>query len=132
MGPLEDPYEVGLGFAVRLAKDFVGCEALRERKEAPRDRRLLSVKLDDSAPMLWHAESVLSGDERGVRPHAGQCGGARVGARRGVAGRACDSRDPQPEGAGDDLVEAVLPTHPRISRDHQPPGLQVIGRGSAT
>src|SRR6266566_2054710 len=64
MGPLDDPYEVGLGFAVRLAKDFVGCEALRERKEAPRDRRLLSVKLDDPAPTLWHAESVLSGDER--------------------------------------------------------------------
>jgi 4-methylaminobutanoate oxidase (formaldehyde-forming) len=64
MGPLDDPYEVGLGFAVRLAKDFVGCEALRERKEAPRDRRLLSVRLDDPAPMLWHGESVLSGDQR--------------------------------------------------------------------
>jgi len=64
MGPLDDPYEVGLGFAVRLAKDFVGCEALRERKEAPHDRRLLSVRLDDPAPMLWHAESVLSSNER--------------------------------------------------------------------
>jgi len=64
MGPLDDPYEVGLGFAVNLAKDFVGCEALRERNEAARDRRLLSVKLDDPAPTLWHAESVLSDDER--------------------------------------------------------------------
>jgi 4-methylaminobutanoate oxidase (formaldehyde-forming) len=25
---------------------------------------LLSVRLDDPAPVLWHAESVLSGDER--------------------------------------------------------------------
>jgi 4-methylaminobutanoate oxidase (formaldehyde-forming) len=25
---------------------------------------LLSVKLDDPTPMLWHAESVLSGDVR--------------------------------------------------------------------
>ena len=64
MGSLDDPYEVGLGFAVRLNKDFVGCGALRDRKEAPRDRRLLSVKLDDPTPMLWHAESVLSGDVR--------------------------------------------------------------------
>jgi glycine cleavage system aminomethyltransferase T len=64
MGPLDDPYEVGLGFAVRSTKDFVGCDALRERKDGPRDRRLLSVRLDDPAPMLWHAESVLSGDER--------------------------------------------------------------------
>ena len=64
MGPLDDPYEVGLGFAVRSTKDFVGCDALRERRDGSRDSRLLSVKLDDPAPMLWHAESVLSGDER--------------------------------------------------------------------
>jgi 4-methylaminobutanoate oxidase (formaldehyde-forming) len=65
MGPLDDPYEVGLGFAVRLAKgDFVGAEALRERKDASRERRLLSIRLDDPGPMLWHAESVLAGDER--------------------------------------------------------------------
>src|SRR5207244_7005656 len=81
MGPRDDPYEVGLGFAVRLAKDFVGCEALRERKEAPRDRRLLSVKLDDPAPMLWHAECVLSGDER-----VGDVSGGAYGHTLGSAG----------------------------------------------
>jgi 4-methylaminobutanoate oxidase (formaldehyde-forming) len=65
MGPLDDPYEVGLGFAVRLGKgDFIGAEALRALKEAPRERRLLSIRLDDSAPMLWHAESVVAGDQR--------------------------------------------------------------------
>jgi glycine cleavage system aminomethyltransferase T/glycine/D-amino acid oxidase-like deaminating enzyme len=65
MGPLDDPFEVGLGFAVRLEKDdFVGVDALRRLKEAPRERRLLSIRLDDPAPMLWHGESVLAGDER--------------------------------------------------------------------
>jgi glycine cleavage system aminomethyltransferase T len=65
MGPLDDPFEVGLGFAVRLEKDdFGGAEALRRLKDAPRERRLLSIRLDDPAPMLWHAESVLAGDER--------------------------------------------------------------------
>ena len=65
MGPLDDPYEVGLGFAVRLTKeDFVGAEALRRLKEAPRERRLLSIRLDDPAPMLWHPESVLAGAGR--------------------------------------------------------------------
>jgi 4-methylaminobutanoate oxidase (formaldehyde-forming) len=65
MGPLDDPFEVGLGFAVWLEKDdFVGVDALRRQKDAPRERRLLSIRLDDPAPMLWHGESVLAGDER--------------------------------------------------------------------
>src|SRR4029453_14190653 len=65
MGPLDDPYEVGLGFAVRLSKeDFVGAEALRHLKDAPRERRLLSIRLEDPAAMLWHAESVVAGDRR--------------------------------------------------------------------
>jgi glycine cleavage system aminomethyltransferase T/glycine/D-amino acid oxidase-like deaminating enzyme len=65
MGPLDDPFEVGLGFAVRLEKDdFVGVDALRRLKDAPCERRLLSIRLDDPAPMLWHAESVVVGGER--------------------------------------------------------------------
>ncbi len=65
MGPLDDPFEVGLGFAVRLEKDdFAGAEALRRLKGSPRERRLLSIRLDDPAPMLWHAESVVAGGER--------------------------------------------------------------------
>jgi glycine cleavage system aminomethyltransferase T/glycine/D-amino acid oxidase-like deaminating enzyme len=65
MGTLDDPFEVGLGFAVGLAKDdFVGAGALRRLKEAPRERRLLSIRLDDPAPMLWHAESVVVDGER--------------------------------------------------------------------
>jgi len=65
IGVLDDPYAVGLGFAVRLDKeDFIGKQALAERKEAPRERELVSVKLEDPAPMLWHGEPVVIGKER--------------------------------------------------------------------
>jgi len=85
MGPLDDPYEVGLGFAVRLAKeDFVGAEALRALKDAPRDRRLVSIRLDDPAPMLWHAESVVA-DGRRVGHVSSGAYGSTVGGAVGLA-----------------------------------------------
>jgi 4-methylaminobutanoate oxidase (formaldehyde-forming) len=57
----DDPYEVGLGFAVRLDKPggFIGRDALIERKEAgPPTRRLAQVLLKDPEPLLFHAEIV--------------------------------------------------------------------------
>jgi glycine cleavage system aminomethyltransferase T len=61
MGQLDDPYESGLGFTVASGKSagFVGREALVARAEAPRTRRLVSVKLSDPQAALWHGESVL-------------------------------------------------------------------------
>ena len=57
IGVLDDPYAVGLGFAVRLEQDgFVGEDALAALHDAPRERELVSVKLEDPAPMLWHGE----------------------------------------------------------------------------
>jgi glycine cleavage system aminomethyltransferase T len=65
VGVLDDPYAAGLGFAVHLRKHaFVGREALAALHDAPRDRRLVSVLLDDPAPMLWHGEEVFAGDAR--------------------------------------------------------------------
>jgi 4-methylaminobutanoate oxidase (formaldehyde-forming) len=65
VGVLDDPYEVGLGFAVRLDKEeFVGRRALTERKERPLERELVSVKLEDPIAMLWHAEPVVMGSDR--------------------------------------------------------------------
>ncbi|MFL5736863.1 MAG: FAD-dependent oxidoreductase [Actinomycetota bacterium] len=65
MGAMDDPYSAGLGFAVHLKKEeFVGREALAKLKDAPRERELVSVKLEDPGPMLWHGEPVLAGDER--------------------------------------------------------------------
>ncbi|HEV8089091.1 MAG TPA: FAD-dependent oxidoreductase [Actinomycetota bacterium] len=65
MGASDDPYAVGLGFAVRGNKeDFVGKAALAALKQQPRDRELVSVRLDDPAAMLWHGEPVVMGKDR--------------------------------------------------------------------
>ena len=67
MGPLDDPFAVGLGFAVsrRKAVDFVGREALERLRGVPdteRGRRLVSLHAPSS--VLWHGESVVRGAER--------------------------------------------------------------------
>jgi aminomethyltransferase len=40
------PLEAGIGFAVKLDKDFIGAEALRRQKAAGVPRRLAGVKMD--------------------------------------------------------------------------------------
>jgi len=54
----DNPYEAGLGFAVRLSKPggFVGQEAARRHRAAPAARRLAQVLLLDPAPLMFHAE----------------------------------------------------------------------------
>jgi 4-methylaminobutanoate oxidase (formaldehyde-forming) len=65
MGALDDPFAVGLGFAVRSDKDdFVGKDALAMLKGQARERELVSVKLDDPDQMLWHGEPVVMGKDR--------------------------------------------------------------------
>ncbi len=57
----DEPYEVGLGFAVDLNKPggFIGKEALLARKaKGPLQRRLVQVLLKDPAPLMYHAEVV--------------------------------------------------------------------------
>lgn len=59
---LDDPYEVGLGFAVDLKKPdgFIGKEALQARKaRGPLKRRLVQVLVKDPEPMMFHAEILL-------------------------------------------------------------------------
>ena len=58
----DDPYEVGLGFAVHLDKegDFIGKEAcIKKKAEAPYSRRLVQVLVKDPEPQMYHAEIVL-------------------------------------------------------------------------
>jgi glycine cleavage system aminomethyltransferase T/glycine/D-amino acid oxidase-like deaminating enzyme len=67
MGPLDDPFAAGLGFAVsrRKAADFVGRDALERLRDVPdeeRSRRLVSLHAPSA--VLWHGESVLRGTER--------------------------------------------------------------------
>jgi len=58
----DEPYEVGLGFAVDLNKPdgFIGKDALLARKaKGPLKRRLVQVLLKDPAPLMFHAEVVF-------------------------------------------------------------------------
>jgi glycine cleavage system aminomethyltransferase T len=64
IGPLDEPFSAGLGFAVSRKKpaEFVGREALeRLRGVAEPERRLVSVLTDR---VLWHGESMLRDGER--------------------------------------------------------------------
>jgi glycine cleavage system aminomethyltransferase T len=67
MGPLDDPFAAGLGFAVsrRKAVDYVGRDALERLREVgddARQRRLVSLHAPTA--VLWHGESVVRGTER--------------------------------------------------------------------
>ena len=56
----DTPLEAGLGFAVNMEKPdgFIGCEALRKKKQKPLKRRLAQFILNDSEPMLYHEEPI--------------------------------------------------------------------------
>jgi heterotetrameric sarcosine oxidase gamma subunit len=60
VGPTDDPFTAGLGHVVKLEKEFVGVEAARAAKESPRPHRLVSLKLDEPDPVLFHGESVIA------------------------------------------------------------------------
>jgi heterotetrameric sarcosine oxidase gamma subunit len=84
MGPLDDPFAAGLGFAVRADKEHVGAEALARLREQPRTRRMVSIKLDAPEPLLWHGESVLI-DGRRAGEVTSAAFGATLGAPVGLA-----------------------------------------------
>jgi 4-methylaminobutanoate oxidase (formaldehyde-forming) len=80
---MDDPYSVGLGFAVRLDKagDFIGKQACIERKADLRhDERLVSILLQDPEPMLIHQEIVLRNGEPVGYVRAGSYGHTLGGA----------------------------------------------------
>lgn len=52
--------EAGLGFAVRTDKgNFIGRDAVLQRKEAGLRRRLVQFRLDDPEPLLFHNEAIV-------------------------------------------------------------------------
>jgi heterotetrameric sarcosine oxidase gamma subunit len=63
MGSVDDVFACGLGFTAGKG-DFVGAEACEKLRSEPRHRLLVSVRLGDPDPMLWHGESVLRSGER--------------------------------------------------------------------
>jgi dimethylglycine oxidase len=58
-----NPYEAGLGFAVKLDKgDFIGREALTRVKQRGLTRRLCCLTFDDPGAVVVGKEPVLDGD----------------------------------------------------------------------
>ena len=59
-----NPFEAGLGFAVRTGKgDFVGREALRRIRARGVERRLCCMTLDDPSAVVMSKEPILNGGE---------------------------------------------------------------------
>jgi glycine cleavage system T protein len=59
-----NPYEAGLGWAVRLSKgDFLGRDALLRLKEQPVARRLCCLTLDDPAAVALGKEPIVDGKQ---------------------------------------------------------------------
>jgi glycine cleavage system aminomethyltransferase T len=60
----DDPYEAGLGFAVRLKKPaFLGRDALLATKERGPRRRLVCLTLEDPAVVVMGKEPIITGGE---------------------------------------------------------------------
>lgn len=73
--PEDDPYQAGLGFAVRLGKgEFLAREALVARKAVGPDRRLVCVLLDDHTAWVTGGEALLVAGETVGRVTSGGYG----------------------------------------------------------
>jgi glycine cleavage system aminomethyltransferase T/glycine/D-amino acid oxidase-like deaminating enzyme len=61
IGPVDDPYEAGLGFTVSLKKSaqFIGRDAVERRSSRPHERKAVYLALKDPAGLLVHDEPVL-------------------------------------------------------------------------
>ena len=76
VGPVDDPYQAGLGFTVALDKPggFTGREAIAGRAGKAPDRRQVFVRLHDPGPLLLHGESLLYDGEIVGRMTSGSYG----------------------------------------------------------
>ena len=71
-----DPYEAGLGFAVKLDKgDFIGRAALeRARAAGPPRRRLVCLVMEDPTVVALGGEPILGGGRVAGRVSSAGCG----------------------------------------------------------
>jgi 4-methylaminobutanoate oxidase (formaldehyde-forming) len=62
--PDDNPFQAGLGFAVRLHKDpgFIGQDALRAARAAAPDRKLCCLVLDNPLSVALGNEPIRAGD----------------------------------------------------------------------
>lgn len=78
----DEPFGAGLGFAVAGGKNFIGRDAVERLREQPRCRRLISLKLEDRDPLIYHDEPIFLGERIVGRTTSGRYGhtvGAAVG-----------------------------------------------------
>jgi len=62
MDNMDDPYEAGLGFTIKLDKpaDFIGKQAcIKKKAKGGLTRRLAQVLVKDPEPLLFHAEVIF-------------------------------------------------------------------------
>jgi glycine cleavage system aminomethyltransferase T/glycine/D-amino acid oxidase-like deaminating enzyme len=123
IGPVDDPFAAGLGFAVSSTKaeDFIGREALEALRDAPRERRLVSVHAPGA--VLWHGESVVRGDER--RGHLSSAGIAPT--LGGSAGIAWIHGEPEGDGWGVEVRGEVVSAVVQADPFHDPRGERLRG-----
>jgi len=83
--PDDTPWQAGLGWAVKLDKagGFIGRQALIDARAKPLSRRLVSVVLEDSEPLLWGGEALLR-DGKPVGDLTSAAYGHTVGAAVGL------------------------------------------------
>ncbi|TMF60327.1 MAG: FAD-dependent oxidoreductase [Chloroflexi bacterium] len=125
--PEDNPFEAGLGFAVRLGKptDFIGKAALVKAKESGIARRLRPLLLEDANAIVFGGEpvrlrdpSATGGGLRNPSPSGGGQGGGSV------AGRVTSG------GYGYTIERSIA--YGYLPSDHATPGskadIQVFGR----
>ncbi len=100
--PDETPYEGGLGFCVKLDKEFVGREALERAREAGAGARLCCLALEDPRSVALGNEPVRVGGEIArTRDHGGY--GYTVGRSIAYAYLPPEHTEPGNRGGGRDL-----------------------------
>lgn len=80
----DDPVCAGLGFAVSSSKTYIGRSAIDTIRRRTRTRRLVALKLDDPAPLIYHDEPVMLDGKIVGRTTSGRFGHS-VGAAVGLA-----------------------------------------------
>ena len=118
IGPLDDPFQSGLGFAVSTTKDadFVGRAALEGRREAEPARRLVSLHVPDA--VLWHGESLVRGGRRAGHVTSGSAAPTLGGS----AGIAWAHGELDGDGWGVEIRGEVVPATVQIEPFYDPRG----------
>ncbi len=121
MGPLDDAYAAGLGFAVHLGRAFVGRDALAAASLGPSERRLVSLHVPDA--VLWHGESVVRDGER--RGHV--TSGSVAPTLGGSAALAWIRGEPDGAGWGVEIRGEVVPAAVQAAAYYDPRGDRLRG-----